>query len=163
MKHKNLLSLTLLLFVLGCTKSYINSIDTELTKTDLYLNGKFLITQQDKKQSGYFRIEQKNQSFKLSIGKNYLLPEESLNIPNDSKINLNEIFDGITFNEAYLISPLEIQEVLLGKPREEIIQKFNVSYLDYDQKSALPTKILLKMGEVQFIFIINENDVGYES
>ena len=97
MKHKNLLSLTLLLFVLGCTKSYINSIDTELTKTDLYLNGKFLITQQDKKQSGYFRIEQKNQSFKLSIGKNYLLPEESLNISNDSKINLNEIFDGITF------------------------------------------------------------------
>ena len=84
-------------------------------------------------------------------------------ITNDSKINLNEIFDGITFNEAYLISPLEIQEVLLGKPSEEIIQKFNVSYLDYDQKSALPTKILLKMGEVQFIFIINDNDVGYES
>ena len=163
MKHKNLLSLTLLLFVLGCTKSYINSIDTELTKTDLYLNGKFLIVQKDKKQSGYFRIEQKNQSFKLSLGKNYLLPEESLNIPNDSKINLNEIFDGITFNASYLISPLEIQEILLGKSSEEIIQKFNVSYLDYDKKSALPTKILLKMGEVQFIFIINDNNVGYES
>ena len=62
MKLKNLLSLILLLLVLGCTKNYINSIDTELTKTDLYLNGKFLITHKDKKQSGYFRIEQKKET-----------------------------------------------------------------------------------------------------
>jgi len=156
MKLKNLLSLILLLLVLGCTKNYINSIDTELTKTDLYLNGKFLITHKDKKQSGYFRIEQKNETFNIYLGKNYLLPEKSMTFSNETNINLNEIFNDITFDESYLISVIEIEKILLGKPNKEIIQKFNINYLDYDQNSMLPSRILLDLGGVRITFIINK-------
>ena len=156
MKHKNLLSLILLLLVLGCTKNYINSIDTELTKTDLYLNGKFLITHKDKKQSGYFRIEQKNETSNIYLGKNYLLPEKSMTFSNEGNINLNEIFNDITFDESYLISVIEIEKILLGKPNKEIIQKFNINYLDYDQNSMLPSRILLDLGGVRITFIINK-------
>ena len=155
MKHKNLLSLTLILFVFGCTKNYINSIDTGLTKTDLYLDGKFLITQKDKKESGYFRIEEKNDSFKLSLGKNYLLPEKSFTFVNESKINLNGIFSDITFDRFYLISPLETKNIFLGESNKETIQKYNVNYLDFDQNSELPTKISIELGEVRITFVIN--------
>ena len=156
MKLKNLLSLMLLLLVLGCTKNYINSIDTDLTKTDLYLNGKFLITHKDKKQSGYFRIEQKNETSNIYLGKNYLLPEKSMTFSNESNINLNEIFNDITFDESYLISVIEIEKILLGKPNNEIIQKFNINYLDYDKNSMLPSRILLDLGGVRITFIINK-------
>jgi len=156
MKLKNLLSLILLLLVLGCTKNYINSIDTELTKTDLYLNGKFLITHKDKKQSGYFRIEQKNETSNIYLGKNYLLPEKSMTFSNESNIILNEIFNDITFDESYLISVIEIEKILLGKPNNEIIQKFNINYLDYDKNSMLPSRILLDLGGVRITFIINK-------
>ena len=156
MKLKNLLSLILLLLVLGCTKNYINSIDTELTKTDLYLNGKFLIAHKDKKQSGYFRIEQKNETSNIYLGKNYLLPEKSMTFSNESNINLNEIFNDIAFDESYLISVLETEKILLGKPNKEIIQKFDINYLDYDQNSMLPSKISLDLGGVRIIFIINK-------
>ena len=156
MKLKNLLSLILLLLVLGCTKNYINSIDTELTKTDLYLNGKFLIAHKDKKQSGYFRIEQKNETSNIYLGKNYLLPEKSMTFSNESNINLNEIFNDITFDESYLISAIEIEKILLGKPNKEIIQKFNINYLDYDQNSMLPSRILLDLGGVRITFIVNK-------
>ena len=155
MKHKNLLSLTLILFVFGCTKNYINSIDTGLTKTDLYLDGKFLITQKDKKESGYFRIEEKNDSFKLSLGKNYLLPEKSFTFVNESKINLNGIFSDITFDRFYLISPLETKNIFLGESNKETMQKYNVNYLDFDQNSELPTKISIELGEVRITFVIN--------
>ena len=155
MKHKNLLSLTLILFVFGCTKNYINSIDTGLTKTDLYLDGKFLITQKDKKESGYFRIEEKNDSFKLSLGKNYLLPEKSFTFVNESKINLNGIFSDITFDRFYLISPRETKNILLGESNKETMQKYNVNYLDFDQNSELPTKISIELGEVRITFVIN--------
>tara|TARA_Y100001936_G_C16005633_1_gene630483 strand:+ start:69 stop:545 length:477 start_codon:yes stop_codon:yes gene_type:complete len=155
MKHKNLLSLTLILFVFGCTKNYINSIDTGLTKTDLYLYGKFLITQKDKKESGYFRIEEKNDSFKLSLGKNYLLPEKSFTFVNESKINLNGIFSDITFDRLYLISPRETKNIFLGESNKETIQKYNVNYLDFDQNSELPTKISIELGEVRITFVIN--------
>ena len=156
MKLKNLLSLILLLLVLGCTKNYINSIDTELTKTDLYLNGKFLIAHKDKKQSGYFRIEQKNETSNIYLGKNYLLPEKSMTFSNESNINLNEIFNDITFDESYLISVIEIEKILLGKPNKEIIQKFNINYLDYDQNSMLPSRISLDLGGVRITFIVNK-------
>tara|TARA_B100001540_G_C15289075_1_gene409524 strand:+ start:31 stop:507 length:477 start_codon:yes stop_codon:yes gene_type:complete len=155
MKHKNLLSLTLILFVFGCTKNYINSIDTGLTKTDLYLDGKFLITQKDKKESGYFRIEEKNDSFKLSLGKNYLLPEKSFTFVNESKINLNGIFSDITFDRFYLISPRETKNIFLGESNKETMQKYNVNYLDFDQNSELPTKISIELGEVRITFVIN--------
>jgi len=155
MKHKNLLSLTLFLFVFGCTKNYINSIDTGLTKTDLYLDGKFLITQKDKKESGYFRIEEKNDSFKLSLGKNYLLPEKSFTFVNESKINLNGIFSDITFDRFYLISPRETKNIFLGESNKETMQKYNVNYLDFDQNSELPTKISIELGEVRITFVIN--------
>ncbi len=155
MKHKNLLSLTLILFVFGCTKNYINSIDTGLTKTDLYLDGKFLITQKDKKESGYFRIEEKNDSFKLSLGKNYLLPEKSFTFVNESKINLNDIFSDITFDRFYLISPRETKNIFLGESNKETMQKYNVNYLDFDQNSELPTKISIELGEVRITFVIN--------
>ena len=155
MKHKNLLSLTLILFVFGCTKNYINSIDTGLTKTDLYLDGKFLITQKDKKESGYFRIEEKNGSFKLSLGKNYLLPEKSFTFVNESKINLNGIFSDITFDRFYLISPRETKNIFLGESNKETMQKYNVNYLDFDQNSELPTKISIELGEVRITFVIN--------
>ena len=155
MKHKNLLSLTLILFVFGCTKNYINSIDTGLTKTDLYLDGKFLITQKDKKERGYFRIEEKNDSFKLSLGKNYLLPEKSFTFVNESKINLNGIFSDITFDRFYLISPRETKNIFLGESNKETMQKYNVNYLDFDQNSELPTKISIELGEVRITFVIN--------
>ena len=155
MKHKNLLSLTLILFVFGCTKNYINSIDTGLTKTDLYLDGKFLITQKDKKESGYFRIEEKNDSFKLSLGKNSLLPEKSFTFVNESKINLNGIFSDITFDRFYLISPRETKNIFLGESNKETMQKYNVNYLDFDQNSELPTKISIELGEVRITFGIN--------
>ncbi len=155
MKHKNLLSLTLILFIFGCTKNYINSIDTGLTKTDLYLDGKFLITQKDKKESGYFRIEEKNDSFKLSLGKNYLLPEKSFTFVNESKINLNGIFSDITFDRFYLISPRETKNIFLGESNKETMQKYNVNYLDFDQNSELPTKISIELGEVRITFVIN--------
>ena len=131
MKRKNLLSLILLLLVLGCTKNYINSIDTELTKTDLYLNGKFLITHKDKKQSGYFRIEQKNETSNIYLGKNYLLPEKSMTFSNETNINLNEIFNDIAFDESYLISVIEIEKISARLDEALNIKTLKVFYLPY--------------------------------
>jgi|TARA_B110000091_G_C13636700_1_gene399443 outer membrane biogenesis lipoprotein LolB len=98
-----LLLVSFSLFITGCATQSELRIDTETKNTpnddNFTLEGKFKVSYDDSKESGYFIIKKSYDLIQLKVGKNYLLPESEFFFYVNELINIKDLFKKLTDRE----------------------------------------------------------------
>ena len=123
------------------------------------IEGKFKLTYLEYKESGYFVLKKKTNSVELTLGKNYLLPEETFLFDIRESIFLSEFFG----KDANNLKPIsfkvyEFLNLFFGIKSEEIIIEGTEITFESDNKKELPSKIILSNDKFQLIFLIRKNE-----
>jgi hypothetical protein len=98
----------------------------------------------DSKETGYFELDKYNNTISLTLGKNYLLPEEVLILDIRENLDLNQF----ALNQDYLneISSISIKyllELCLGlKTFNNQTTELKVS-LEFEEFSKTPSKVII--------------------
>lgn len=142
-------ALTLVILSLfGCSSIAIESKKTSNEVASINENfkieGKFKLSFMDSKETGYFELDKYNNTIYLTLGKNYLLPEEVLILDIRENLDLNQF----ALNQDYLneISSISIKyllELCLGlKTFNNQTTELKVS-LEFKEFSKTPSKVII--------------------
>lgn len=123
------------------------------------IEGKFKLTYLEFKESGYFVLKKKTNSIALTLGKNYLLPEETFLFDTRESILLSE-FLGKDANNLKPISfrVYEFLNLFFGIKSEEIMREGIEIAFEPENKEELPSKIMLSNDKFKLIFLISKNE-----
>jgi hypothetical protein len=142
-------ALTLVILSLfGCSSIAIESKKTSNEVASINENfkieGKFKLSFMDSKETGYFELDKYNNTISLTLGKNYLLPEEVLILDIRENLDLNQF----ALNQDYLneISSISIKyllELCLGlKTFNNQTTELKVS-VEFEEFSKTPSKVII--------------------
>ena len=126
---------------------------------DFNIEGKFKLTYLEYKDSGYFVLKKKKNSVELTLGKNYLLPEETFLFDIRESIFLSEFFE----KDANNLKPIsfkvyEFLNLFFGIKSEEIMREGIEIAFEPENKEELPSKIMLSNDKFKLIFLISKNE-----
>ena len=129
------------------------------SSADFNIEGKFKLTNLDSKESGYFVLKKRTNSIELTLGKNYLLPEETFLFDTREIIFLNEFLrKDINNLKPISFKVNEFLNLFFGIKSEEIIIEGTEITFESDNEKELPSKIILSNDEFQLIFLIRKNE-----
>ena len=117
------------------------------------------ITYLELKESGYFILKKKTDSIELTLGKNYLLPEETFLFDAKEIIFLGK-FLGKDENNVNSISfrVNDFLNLFFGIKSEEISLKGIEIVFESENEKKLPSKIILSNDEFKLIFLVRKNE-----
>ena len=152
-----LLSLLFLILSFSCSTIPID-IKTS-PSIDFNIEGKFKLTYLELKESGYFILKKKTDSIELTLGKNYLLPEETFLFDAKEIIFLGK-FLGKDENNVNSISfrVNDFLNLFFGIKSEEISLKGIEIVFESENEKKLPSKIILSNDEFKLIFLVRKNE-----
>ena len=142
-------ALTLVILSLfGCTSIAIeskkNSNEVLSINENFKIEGKFKLSFMDSKETGYFELDKYNNTISLTLGKNYLLPEEVIIL--DIRENLD--FNQFALNQDYLyeipsISIKYLLELCLGLRAFNDQNKDLKVDFEFEKLSKTPSKVII--------------------
>ena len=142
-------ALTLVILSLfGCTSIAIeskkNSNEAPNINENFKIEGKFKLSFMDSKETGYFELDKYNNTISLTLGKNYLLPEEVIIL--DIRENLD--FNQFALNQDYLneipsISIKYLLELCLGLRAFNDQNKDLKVDFEFEELSRTPSKVII--------------------
>ena len=142
-------ALTLVILSLfGCTSIAIeskkNSNEVLSINENFKIEGKFKLSFMDSKGTGYFELDKYNNTISLTLGKNYLLPEEVIIL--DIRENLD--FNQFALNQDYLyeipsISIKYLLELCLGLRAFNDQNKDLKVDFEFEKLSKTPSKVII--------------------
>tara|TARA_B100001564_G_scaffold83948_1_gene67759 strand:+ start:702 stop:1220 length:519 start_codon:yes stop_codon:yes gene_type:complete len=142
-------ALTLVILSLfGCTSIAIeskkNSNEVPNINENFKIEGKFKLSFMDSKETGYFELDKYNNTISLTLGKNYLLPEEVIIL--DIRENLD--FNQFALNQDYLneipsISIKYLLELCLGLRAFNDQNKDLKVDFEFEELSRTPSKVII--------------------
>ena len=142
-------ALTLVILSLfGCTSIAIeskkNSNEVPSINENFKIEGKFKLSFMDSKETGYFELDKYNNTISLTLGKNYLLPEEVIIL--DIRENLD--FNQFALNQDYLnvipsISIKYLLELCLGLRAFNDQNKDLKVDFEFEELSKTPSKVII--------------------
>jgi len=156
-------ALTLVILSLfGCSSIAIESKKTynevASINENFKIEGKFKLSFMDSKETGYFELDKYNNTISLTLGKNYLLPEEVLILDIRENLDLNQF----ALNQDYLneISSISIKyllELCLGlKTFNNQTTELKVS-LEFEEFSKTPSKVIISNNKnVELTILIKD-------
>ena len=155
----NLLLISALYLFAGCASvsiepqklnENISSINENFT-----IKGKFKLSFQDSKETGYFTIKKYKSTVSMTLGKNYLLPEKDFFYDLRESFQLVEFLD--TEKNQIRLPNVPVQsflELFLG------INNFNANNeeldinLEYEADFTYPSKIFISTKELELIVLV---------
>lgn len=154
---KHLLPLHFLLLSYSCSTI---PIDIKTNPNDNFnIEGKFKLTYLDLKESGYFVVNKKINTVQLTIGKNYLLPEETFLFDTREIIFVNKFLRKDKKNlEPISFKVDDFLSLFFGMESEEIMLKGIEIVFELENEKGWPSKITLSNEEFQLIFLIRKNE-----
>jgi hypothetical protein len=124
------------------SKEYSNEISS--INENFKIEGKFKLSFMDSKETGYFELDKYNNTISLTLGKNYLLPEEVLILDIRENLDLNQFaLNQDYLNEISSISIKNLLELCLGlKTFNNQTTELKVSF-EFEEFSKTPSKVII--------------------
>jgi hypothetical protein len=122
----------------------------------LIIKGKFKLSHLDSKETGYFDFKKYNNSITVTLGKNYLFPEESFILDIRETLKLSK-FIGQQSTEIKLPNiPLrDFLSLFLQTEKTNLrIDDTNI-ILEFDEKKY-PSKIFLNHTEIELVILVKK-------
>mgnify|MGYP006091448723 CR=1 FL=1 len=142
-------ALTLVILSLfGCTSIAIeskkNSNEVPNINENFKIEGKFKLSFMDSKETGYFELDKYNNTISLTLGKNYLLPEEVIILDIRESLDFNQF----ALNQDYLyeipsISIKYLLELCLGLRAFNDQNKDLKVDFEFEALSKTPSKVII--------------------
>lgn len=155
----NLLLISALYLFAGCASVSIEpqKLNENITSINenFTIKGKFKLSFQDSKETGYFTIEKYKSTVSMTLGKNYLLPEKDFFLDLRESLQLVEFLD--TEKNQIRLPNVPVQsflELFLG------INNFNANNeeldinLEYEADFTYPSKIFISTKELELIVLV---------
>ena len=155
----NLLLISALYLFAGCASVSIEhqKLNENITSINenFTIKGKFKLSFQDSKETGYFTIEKYKSTVSMTLGKNYLLPEKDFFLDLRESFQLVEFLD--TEKNQIRLPNVPVQsflELFLG------INNFNANNeeldvnLEYEADFTYPSKIFISTKELELIVLV---------
>ena len=156
----NLFALSALYLLAGCASVLMDSeLSTDNIKNlneNFTIEGKFKLSYSDSKETGYFDLKKYNNSITLTLGKNYLFPEESFILDIREALKLSK-FIGQQSTEIKLPNiPLrDFLSLFLQTENTNIrIDDTNI-ILEFDEKKY-PSKISLNHSDIELVILVKK-------
>ena len=130
--------------------------DIEITD-NFSLEGKFKLSMPDSKETGYFFLKKTGSLIQMSIGKNYLLPEEELLLDIKDDLNVNKLISKKNQNKTDLqldiLNTGDLIKLILGY--EIDLSSYNnlEVFREFNEDQVLPTRVKLKNSEYELIIL----------
>ena len=130
--------------------------DIEITD-NFSLEGKFKLSMPDSKETGYFFLKKTGNLIQINIGKNYLLPEESLLLDIRENLDINKLIsksnlDGLN-HHLNTINVGDFVKLILGFEINLSLYAGLDVFRDFNNDETLPAKVRLKTTEYELIIL----------
>ena len=155
----NLLLISALYLFAGCASVSIEpqKLNENITSINenFKIKGKFKLSFEDSKETGYFTIEKYKSTVSMTLGKNYLLPEKDFFLDLRESFKLVEFLD--TEKNQIRLPNVPVQsflELFLG------INNFNANNeeldinLEYEADFTHPSKVFISTKEFELIVLV---------
>ena len=138
------------------SKEYSNEISS--INENFKIEGKFKLSFMDSKEAGYFELDKYNNTISLTLGKNYLLPEEVLILDIRENLDLNKF--SLNQDYQYEIPSISIKYLLelclglevLDTKKEELKVDF-----EFEELSRAPSKVIITNDKkIELTILIND-------
>ena len=130
--------------------------DIEITD-NFSLEGKFKLSMPDSKETGYFFLKKTGSLIQMSIGKNYLLPEEKLLLDIRDNLDINKLISNSNLDglNPHLnnINVGDFVKLILGFEIDLSLYASLEVFRDFNKDEALPAKVRLKTTEYELIIL----------
>lgn len=142
-------ALTLVILSLfGCTSIAIeskkNSNEVPNINENFKIEGKFKLSFMDSKETGYFELDKYNNTISLTLGKNYLLPEEVIILDIRESLDFNQFaLNQDYLNEIPSISIKYLLELCLGLRAFNDQNKDLKIDFEFEELSKTPSKVII--------------------
>lgn len=157
----NLFALSALYLLAGCASVLMDSEQSTDNIKNLNENftieGKFKLSYSDSKETGYFDLKKYNNSVSITLGKNYLLPEEVFVLDIREKLRLNRFIEQQNIKIDLPIIPIRdfLQLFLEAKQSNLKIDK-TIIKLQFENSTAYPSKIFITSGKAELIIVVKK-------
>ena len=158
-KHSSLS--IVILFIFGCSSisQYQERNPNNMVNIDqnFKIEGKFKLSFMDSKETGYFELDKYNNTISLTLGKNYLLPEEVLILDIRENLNLNQFsFEKNLTNEINEIPIKYLIELCLGlNVIDQKIDGISIN-LEYNNLNKEPSNVIIASEVFELTILIKK-------
>ena len=158
---KNLLFFLILLIPIGCSSisqnTQLSSKETIVIQDNFNIEGKFKLSNLDSKETGYFVISKTLNTVSLTLGKNYLLPEENFLFDIREQIDFDDLFDEIELGfELPRLNANELIQLFLGTKSSNIERKNLLINMDFENSKTSPTRIVIYEKDFELTLLVKE-------
>ena len=158
---KNLLSFLILLIPIGCSSisqnTQLSSKETIVIQDNFNIEGKFKLSNLDSKETGYFVISKTLNTVSLTLGKNYLLPEENFLFDIREQIDFGNLFDEIELGfELPRLNANELIQLFLGTKSSNIERKNLLINMDFENSKTSPSRIVIYEKDFELTLFVKE-------
>jgi len=149
------------LFLFGCSsialESGANSDEILNIQQNFKIDGKFKVSFMDSKETGYFELDKYNNTISLTLGKNYLLPEEVLILDIRENLNLNQFsLEKNLINEINEIPIKYLIELCLGlNVIDQQIDGISIN-LEYNNLNKEPSNVIIASEVFELTILIKK-------
>ena len=158
---KNLLFFLILLIPIGCSSisqnTQLSSKETIVIQDNFNIEGKFKLSNLDSKETGYFVISKTLNTVSLTLGKNYLLPEENFLFDIREQIDFDDLFDEIELGfELPRLNANELIQLFLGTKSSNIERKNLLINMDFEKSKTSPSRIVIYEKDFELTLLVKE-------
>ena len=158
---KNLLFFLILLIPIGCSSisqnTQLSSKETIVIQDNFNIEGKFKLSNLDSKETGYFVISKTLNTVSLTLGKNYLLPEENFLFDIREQIDFDDLFDEIELGfELPRLNANELIQLFLGTKSSNIERKNLLINMDFENSKTSPSRIVVYEKDFELTLLVKE-------
>ena len=158
---KNLLFFLILLIPIGCSSisqnTQLSSKETIVIQDNFNIEGKFKLSNLDSKETGYFVISKTLNTVSLTLGKNYLLPEENFLFDIREQIDFDDLFDEIELGfELPRLNANELIQLFLGTKSSNIERKNLLINMDFENSKTSPSRIVIYEKDFELTLLVKE-------
>mgnify|MGYP001216501781 FL=1 len=158
---KNLLFFLILLIPIGCSSisqnTQLSSKETIVIQDNFNIEGKFKLSNLDSKETGYFVISKTLNTVSLTLGKNYLLPEENFLFDIREQIDFGNLFDEIELGfELPRLNANELIQLFLGTKSSNIERKNLLINMDFENSKTSPSRIVIYEKDFELTLLVKE-------
>ena len=160
--YKNFFSLFILLLTISCstvTVENTHSKGNSPIQKSQNIEGKFKLSYLDSKETGYFIINKTLNTVNLTLGKNFLLPEEVLVFDARESISINQFVDfeiGPSRNTSFSIE--DFLGLFSGIKSRDFLKKGILINFEFNSSTNEPSKVDLKGREFELNLIVRKNE-----
>ena len=160
--NKNFFLLFILLLTISCSTVTVENTyskgNSPIQKSQ-NIEGKFKLSYLDSKETGYFIINKTLNTVSLTLGKNFLLPEEVLVFDARESISINEFVDFEIEPSRDVSFSIEDFLGLFSGIKSRNFQKKGISInFEFDSSINEPSKVELRGSEFELYVIVRKNE-----